>query len=251
MRVIKISGHQLDDGEYLAGFARSVAVLAEPVVVVHGGGRAIADLQARFGLPVEKVDGLRVTDAASMELVEMALSAQVNKRVVRALLAAGVDALGLSGVDGGLLRCRKKLHAGADLGYVGEICAVRAPLLQRLLAAGFVPVVSPVSLGEDDGAAYNVNADEGAMAVAAALGADQLDFISNVPGVLVQGQVVSYLSPAATLGLIADGVVLGGMIPKVRAALDALDRGVRQARIVDLPGLASDGGTCFGTEARA
>lgn len=249
MRVIKISGHQLDDDDYLAGFARSVAVLAEPVVVVHGGGRAIADLQARFGLPVVKVDGLRVTDAASMTLVETAMSAQVNKRVVRALLAAGVDALGLSGVDGGLLRCRKKLHPGADLGYVGEISAVRAPLLLQLLAAGLVPVLSPVSLGEDDGAAYNVNADEGAMAVAAALGADQLDFISNVPGVLVQGQVVSHLSPAATDALIANGVVQGGMIPKVRAALDALERGVRQARIVDLAGLAGDGGTCFGVEA--
>ena len=249
MRVIKISGHELADPHYLSAFAAALAALAEPLLVVNGGGRAIADLQARYDLPTRKVDGLRVTDAETMTLVEMAMSGLVNKQLVRALLAAGLDAVGLSGVDGALLRCRKKRHPQADLGFVGEVVSVRSGLLRMLLDQGITPVVSPVSLG-DDGAAYNVNADEGALAIAAALGARQLDFVSNVPGVLLRrddAAVLARLSPAETEALIGAGVITDGMIPKVRAALDAVAAGVGRARIVDLAGLPA-GGTHFSAD---
>jgi acetylglutamate kinase len=249
LRVIKISGHELADPGYRRAFGAALAALDEPLLVVNGGGKAIADLQAHFDLPTRKVDGLRVTDAQSMTLVEMAMSGLVNKQLVRALLGAGLDAVGLSGVDGGLLRCRQKAHPRTDLGFVGEITAVRAPLLRLLLDQGSVPIVSPVSLGED-GAAYNVNADEGALAIAAALGARQLDFVSNVPGVLRRrddSMVIPHLALTEAEALIADGTITDGMIPKVRAAVDAVARGVHQARIVNLAGL-STGGTRFSAD---
>jgi acetylglutamate kinase len=172
------------------------------------------------------------------------LSGQANKLIVMSLLAAGVDAVGLSGVDGGVLRCQKKQHPTADLGFVGTITQVRASVVQSLLAQGITAVLSPISLGED-GQIYNVNADEAASAVALALNARLLDFISNVPGVLFEGQVISQLTSVETEQLIHDGVVNGGMIPKVRAALTAVASGVPQARIVNLAGLATAGGTVF------
>ena len=248
MRVIKIGGNELSDAEFLAQLARDVRFLqtetAVPVIIVHGGGRAIGDLQAQLGLAPVKVDGLRVTDKASLHVAEMVLSGHSNKLIVKALLHAGVDALGLSGVDGGILRAQKKPHPQADLGYVGEIVAVRTDLLLQLGGMGVTAVLSPISLGVD-GFTYNVNADEAAAAVAEALHAEQLDFISNVPGVLADDVVVPHLTPQETQALIADGTISGGMIPKVSAALNAVERGVRQARIVNLIGLTADGGTIF------
>lgn len=243
-RVIKIGGNEMNAPGFLEQLAGQLARLAVdgPLVVVHGGGQDIAALQARLGLEPVKVDGLRVTDAESLAVAQMVLSGHTNKHIVRALLAAGIDAVGLSGVDGGLLRCRKKAHPTVDLGLVGEVTTVRAPLLARLQDAGIVPVVSPISLGED-GQIYNVNADEAAGAIAAALPAESLDFVSNVPGVLAGGELLSNLSMDEAEALIADGTVSGGMIPKVRTALDALDRGVRRVRIVNLDGLGGGGGT--------
>jgi acetylglutamate kinase len=245
--VIKIGGNELGAPGFLAALGetlRSAASRAGPPVIVHGGGQDIATLQARLGIEAVKVDGLRVTDAASLEVAEMALSGRANKQIVRALLAAGHDAVGLSGVDGGLLRCRRKQHPTADLGLVGEIVAVRADLLRLLLREGVTPVLSPISLGEDC-RAYNVNADEAAAAVAAALRAERLEFVSNVRGVLADGELLPQLTPSATEQLIAAGIISGGMIPKVRAALDALARGVASVRIVDLAGLSTTAGTTF------
>jgi acetylglutamate kinase len=244
MHVLKIGGNELDDAGFLQSLAQFVAGLGEPVVIVHGGGKAIADLQAKLGLTAVKVDCLRVTDAESLAIAQMVLSGQANKLIVMSLLAAGVDAVGLSGVDGGVLRCQKKQHPTADLGFVGTITQVRASVVQSLLAQGITAVLSPISLGED-GQIYNVNADEAASAVALALNARLLDFISNVPGVLFEGQVISQLTSVETEQLIHDGVVNGGMIPKVRAALTAVASGVPQARIVNLAGLATAGGTVF------
>lgn len=243
-RVIKIGGNEMNAPGFLEQLAGQLARLAVdgPLVVVHGGGQDIAALQARLGLEPVKVDGLRVTDAESLAVAQMVLSGHTNKHIVRALLAAGIDAVGLSGVDGGLLRCHKKAHPTVDLGLVGEVAAVRVELLVRLLDAGMMPVVSPISLGED-GQIYNVNADEAAGAIAAALPAETLDFVSNVPGVLAGGELLSNLSMDEAEALIADGTVSGGMIPKVRTALDALDRGVRRVRIVNLDGLGGGGGT--------
>ncbi len=246
IRVIKIGGNEMNTPGFLQELAAQLARLAAagPLVVVHGGGQDIAALQARLGLEPVKVDGLRVTDAESLAVAQMVLSGHTNKHVVRTLLAAGLDAVGLSGVDGGLLRCRKKAHPTVDLGLVGEVTSVRAGLLDKLIEAGLVPVVSPVSLGED-GQIYNVNADEAAGAIAAALAAAALDFVSNVPGVLAKGDLLPELNAAAAEALIADGTVSGGMIPKVRTALDALDRGIPRVRIVNLAGLGAGGGTIF------
>jgi acetylglutamate kinase len=168
--------------------------------------------------------------------------------IVAALLAAGVKAVGLSGVDGGLLRCRKKQHPTADLGYVGEIVEVQPEPIYALLDKGFTPVISPISLGLD-GQVYNVNADEAAGAIAAALKVEVLNFVSNVPGVLDgDGRLIQVLTPIQSAALIHQGVIRDGMVPKVQAALDTLTRGVATTRIVNLPGLAAGGGTRFSSE---
>jgi len=248
MRVLKIGGNELDDPGFVDVLAKSVARIqaetAEPIILVHGGGRAIAGLQGQLGLESVMVDGLRVTDVESLSVAQMVLSGHSNKIVVKALLAVGLDALGISGVDGGILRCRKKQHATIDLGYVGEIVQVRARLLQQLAGLGITTVLSPISLGLD-GLTYNVNADEAATAVALATGATQLDFVSNVPGVFRDEKVIPKLMAEETKQLIDAGIITGGMIPKVRAALEAIYQGVGQVRIVDLDGLAEAGGTLF------
>lgn len=242
MRVLKVGGNEMDDPAFLPGLAEAVAMADGPVVIVHGGGRAIADLQARLGLKTAKVDGLRVTDADSLTVAEMVLSGRANKQIVSALLAAGVDAIGLSGVDRGLLRCRKMTHPNADLGYVGEIVQVRTEVVLQLVAGGATPVISPISLGLD-GQTYNVNADHAAGALAAALGARLLVLISNVPGVTDQGTLIQTLTASRIRELIASGAIRDGMVPKVSAALSAVALGVQRARIVNLAGLIGDGGT--------
>jgi acetylglutamate kinase len=243
MRVLKIGGNELDEPSFLPHLAQALRQFTEPVLAVHGGGRAIAALQQQLGLQPKKVEGLRVTDEASLRVAEMVLSGQANKQIVRALLAAGLDALGLSGVDGACLRCRPKRHGLVDLGLVGEVTEVRTAWLRPMLAGGVV-VLSPISLGPE-GQAYNVNADEAACAVAQAFKASSLDFVSNVPGVLVRDRVVPTLSPHQGEELIAKGIIRDGMVPKVRAAMAALSQGVAEARIVNLDGLCADGGTRF------
>ncbi len=244
MHILKIGGNELSQPVFLQGLAEAVAQSHEPVVIVHGGGKAIADLQSRLGLETVKVDGLRVTDIESLNVAQMVLTGLANKQIVTALLAAGVDAVGISGVDGGLLRCQKKAHPTADLGYVGQIVSVRIELIEQLTAQGYTVVISPISLG-DDMHCYNVNADEAASAVAVAIDSELLDFVSNVPGVLQQNQVIPSLTPSETDALIESGVIRDGMVPKVRAALEAVALGVPQARIVNLAGLSGDGGTYF------
>ncbi len=240
--VIKVGGNDLDQPGFMGALAAAVARLsaARPCVLVHGGGRAISAVGQAFGLQPVYVDGQRVTDQAALDVAEMVLSGQVNKQIVRALLAAGVDALGLSGVDRGLLRVEPW---AAQLGRVGRIVAVRADVLRDLCAAGVVPVVSPIALGADG--AYNVNADHAAGAIAAALNAARAAFVTNVPGVRAGNDVAPRLSVAETRDLIARGVITGGMIPKVNAALAAVGAGVRQAVITDLAGLAAGTGTVF------
>lgn len=245
--VMKVGGHELDDPAFVAGLARAVAALraaGRAVVVVHGGGRAIADLQHKLGLAVHVVDGLRVTDDAGLDVAEMVLSGLSNKRLVAAFLAAGLDAIGLSGVDRGLLRCRPIEHPTADLGRVGTVEHVRVDVLLGLLADGVVPIVSPISLGPDD-RSWNVNADTAAAAIAGALGAARLALVSNVPGVRLGDGVAAQLDAAAVEAAIARGAIHGGMVPKVGAAFAALDAGVGEAWIVDLAGLASGRGTAI------
>lgn len=241
--VIKISGHELDSPDFLAELASTLKHFDTPVVIVHGGGKEITALQTRLGIEPRYVDGLRVTDAESLALVEMVLCGTVNKRIARTLVNAGIDAVGLSGVDGGLVSAEKLTHAAVDMGYTGEVTAVRVDLLLDLLDQGFIPVIAPICLGEESN--FNVNADHVAGAVAAALEADRLVFVSNVEGVLQDGQVIPRLTPAQVEALIADGTIFGGMIPKVKTALEALTGGVAHAVITNLQGLSSGGGTVF------
>jgi acetylglutamate kinase len=245
MQLLKIGGNELDSVDFLAGLGAFVAQASEPMILVHGGGQAIAHRQTQLGLDRKKVDGLRVTDAASMDVVEMVLSGTANKLLVKTLLAAGVNAIGLSGVDGNLLHCQKKAHPTADLGFVGETTAVNAPLLHQLLKLTPALVISPVSLDPTTHQSYNVNADEAASAIAAALDASLLTFVSNVPGVLENGRLHPHLTPQQTETLIANGVITDGMIPKARAALNAVAKGVNQARITNLAGLQANTGTIF------
>lgn len=241
LSVIKVSGHELDDAAFVAALGGALAGLDRPTVLVHGGGKELSAAFARYGADVTFVDGMRVSAPEQMPIIEMVLSGAINKRLVAALLTAGIDAIGLSGVDLGLARVVPHRPGGRDLGRVGEIVAVRSEVLRALLAQGWTPVVAPVSLGRDDFLPYNVNADMMAQALARALGASELTFVSNVPGVLVAGALVPQLSAAQIEALIAEGTISGGMVPKVRAALDALASGVGVARICNLGGLAGGG----------
>jgi len=244
-QVIKVSGSELDDPTFLAQFATAIAEMkrqgAQPVVV-HGGGKELTQLLAMMNAPTQFVDGLRVTDAKTRDAALMVLSGLANKRLVAALIAQGLDAIGLSGLDAGLIRVARLNEA---LGFVGRPTRVRGALLSAWLAQGLTPVVSPMSLGTD-GEIYNVNADHVAGAIAAALDAGLLTFVTNVPGVFDRAKaLIPQLSAAQVEALIADGTIFGGMIPKVRTALEALDAGVRRVRITDLAGLAGGGGTVF------
>ncbi|MCY3781107.1 MAG: acetylglutamate kinase [Chloroflexi bacterium] len=241
--VVKISGHCLGDETLLRQFARIVAGCDESLVIVHGGGPEISSLQQKLGIEPRYVDGLRVTDADSLALVEMVLCGLVNKRLVRHLLAAGVDAQGLSGVDRGLLRARQMRHESLNMGYTGEVESVRGKVICDLLALGVTPVIAPVCGGESSN--FNLNADPVAGALAEAISADSAVFISNVAGVLVAGERVAKMTRSRAETLIQSGEISGGMIPKVRTALDILSLGVSQVVITDLAGWAGGGGTTF------
>lgn len=244
--VLKVGGNELDDPDFLYGLSRAVqAVIDEGhfPVIVHGGGKAITDLQAKLGLPEQRIEGLRVTDAASLDIAEMVLSGLMNKRVVRALVGAGIRAAGISGVDDGTIYVEKMWHPLGDLGRVGDIQDVDDHLLRTLIAAGIVPVVSPISFGAHDSLSYNVNADHAATAIAAKLGAIKLVFISNVPGIQVAGRVVRAVTARQAEDWIAEGIIFGGMVPKVRSAVEAVRNGVAQAVITNLAGVQDGTGT--------
>ncbi len=237
VRVVKLGGNALDRPEWLAACARALEA-ARPVVVVHGGGQTVSAWSRRLGLPVERQGGLRVTTPEIAEVVEMVLGGPVSRLLVSALRAAGLDAIGLSGVDGGLLAAAP---AAGGLGHVGEIVQVRVPLLETLLRAGLTPVVAPIAppAGGGRGVPFNVNADDAAAAVAAALRAEELLFVSDVPGALIDGVVHPTLPVAEIEGLIEQGVAIDGMAAKLRAAARAVGAGVRAVRIGDLDMLES------------
>jgi acetylglutamate kinase len=230
IRVVKIGGAALSDAQWLTAFAGAAASSSAPLVVVHGGGPDITELSDRLGIEVRWHDGRRVTPPAALDVAAMVLSGRVNKRVVAALVTAGVDALGLSGIDGGLLRA--DLVEGGALGRVGRVVSVRAELLRALLGAGHTVVVSPISLGAD-GEALNVNADDAAAAVAAGLSASELVFLTDVPGVRDADGLRRWLNPSEAQGLVQAGVAHGGMGVKLRAGVQALDSGVPAVRIGD------------------
>ncbi|MEM9797910.1 MAG: acetylglutamate kinase [Pseudomonadota bacterium] len=231
--VIKLGGHAMGSDEGMASFARDV-VLMRTVginpVVVHGGGPMINDLLARLGVTSEFVRGKRVTDAETVEVVEMVLAGQVNKRIVQALNAAGGRAVGLSGKDADLIVCDQ---TDPDLGFVGTPRQVNPGLLQNLFRDEMIPVIAPIGTG-DGGETYNINGDTAAGAVAAALKADRLLLLTDVAGVKdASGQVVTALSASQVRELTETGIIAGGMIPKTETALVALEGGVRAVVILD------------------
>ncbi|WP_300786751.1 acetylglutamate kinase [uncultured Desulfovibrio sp.] len=231
--VIKFGGHAMDKEALCAAFAEDLAVLSAEgtrCVVVHGGGPQISALLERLHIESRFENGLRVTDEATMQAVEMVLCGQVNKDVVRRFAAHGVRAAGISGRDGGLLLASVRQPA---LGRVGEVDKVDPALVECLLAGGFVPVVAPVA-SDAAGLPLNINADTAAGALAGALHADFFVLISDVPGVLDgEKRLIPTLDRARSQSLMAEGVINGGMIPKVDSCLHALDAGCRRALILD------------------
>ena len=246
--VVKIGGHDIADVAFLTELALVIRDLPVPVIVVHGGGTEISELQELMGIVPQYEDGVRITDAASLMVVEMVLCGVVNTRLVRYLVSAGVDALGMSGVDRRLVQAVRMPHGKRDMGFTGRVQSVRGDVLREMLTQSIVPVIAPLSLGIDASVTYNVNADHVAGAVGVAVNAARVVFITNVEGVMAGGMLQTILDVERANRLIANGTISGGMIPKVRTALAALDGGVSQAVITNLHGLQTGGGTVFPRE---
>ena len=239
--VIKIGGAALEDAFVLRKCAKAIAELAQDghrVAVVHGGGGALTRMLKQLGKQSEFVGGLRVTDAETRDVALMVLGGLINKKMVAAIQAAGMPAVGFCGGDGMTFRARKKLIRGNDLGFVGEICFAEPCWIEALWQQGGVPVLASLALGAD-GEYYNVNADEMAAACAAACHANALIFLTDVPGVKdAEGSVIPWLSTKEAEDLVAHSVVSGGMLPKLRACKQALKQGVGRVRI--LPAAEAD-----------
>jgi acetylglutamate kinase len=234
--VIKYGGAAMKDAALRASFAVDVVLLKQigvRPVIVHGGGPQIGALLERLGRKSTFVDGLRVTDDETMEVVEMVLGGTVNREIVELVQRGGGRAVGLTGSDGGLIRVRRKLSNGRDIGRVGEVTSVDPAVIEAVSSQGFIPVVAPIGVG-DDGLTYNVNADEAAGAIAQALRAEKLILLTDVEGVLdADGRLIRQLRPEEARAQIASGVVRGGMIPKVECCLAALEGGVARAHVID------------------
>ncbi|MCC6349499.1 MAG: acetylglutamate kinase [Candidatus Eisenbacteria bacterium] len=246
--VLKLGGRALETPGAAAEFAGALAALGRPAVLVHGGGAEVTQWCLKLGLETRFADGLRVTDAATLEVAAAVLAGLANKRLVAALRERGVDAVGLAALDGGTLAVRPHARA-SSLGAVGEVAGADPSLLESLLAAGRTPVLA--SLGAYRGALLNVNADDAAAALAAALGACDLLLLSDAPGLELDGAVVRELPAAAIARALARPEVGGGMRPKLRAAAAALAAGVGRAHIACWNGpetlAALLGGTGAGT----
>lgn len=231
--VIKLGGHAMGSDEAMDEFARDVTLMRQigvNPVIVHGGGPMINDMLKRLDIQSEFVGGKRVTDAATMEVVEMVLSGLVNARIVQAISEQGGRAVGVSGKDSGLIVCDPE---DPKLGLVGKPTEVNPRLLRDLAEKGIIPVIAPLGMGRD-GETFNINGDTAAGAIAAALGADRLLLLTDVAGVKnAEGDVVTELTATQINEMIGDGTIAGGMIPKVQTALDALEGGARAAVILD------------------
>jgi acetylglutamate kinase len=238
--VIKYGGNAMEDAALKSSFARDVVLLKlvglNPVIV-HGGGPQIDDLLGRLGKGREFVDGMRVTDAETMKVVEMVLGGQVNKEIVALINQHGGRAIGITGKDDGLIRA-KRLTAfrngkPVDLGFVGEVAAIRPDAIRHLEEGGFIPVIAPIGV-DDEGRSYNINADLVAGKIATVLKAEKLILLTNAAGVLDgSGKVLTGLTYQQVDELIADKTIHGGMLPKIGCALDAVKAGVRTAHIID------------------
>jgi len=244
--VVKYGGHAMGDPEAARDFAEDIVLLKAVginPVVVHGGGPQIGQMLARLGVESTFVDGLRVTDEATAKIAEMVLSGGINKELVGWLAAAGGKAIGLSGKDGGMVTARKvtrttrdpdsNIERVIDLGFVGEPAMVDTSVIDTAVAAGMIPVIAPIAAGAD-GATYNINADTMAGAIAAALGAARLFLLTDVAGVLDgEGKLLTDLTPADIHRLRREGVIHGGMVPKLETCINAVEAGCEAAVVLD------------------
>ena len=232
--LIKIGGSTVNSTGLLTELADSVHEIHEAsntVMLVHGGGKDIARDLEKLNKEFTFVQGMRITDSETMHTVQKVLSGDVNKRIVATFLKEKVKALGISGVDGGLLTAEKLMIDGEDIGFVGKIKAVDTALLDLVFTGGFVPIISPVSLCDKDYEVYNINADLAASEIAVADNVDDLIFISDVPGVLIDGKVKKTIHINEIEGFIEEEHITCGMIPKMRSAADAITRGVKRVHI--------------------
>ena len=241
--VVKYGGNAMTDEHLKQCFARDVVLLklvGMNPVVVHGGGPQIENLLARVGKKGEFVQGMRVTDAETMELVEMVLGGQVNKEIVNLINQHGGKAVGLTGKDGNFIRAKKLMMENKDapgdlidIGQVGDIVSIDPSLIALLDSGAFIPVIAPIGVGSE-GETYNINADVVAGKIAEVLKAEKLVILTNTPGVLDKdGNLLTGLTPKKIDALVADGTLSGGMLPKIGSALDAARGGVRNVHIID------------------
>ena len=244
--VIKYGGHAMGDASLAEKFARDIVLMKQvgiQPIVVHGGGPQIAAMLERLKIQSSFVDGLRVTDAATVEIVEMVLSGSINKQIVSAINAAGGVAVGLSGKDGNLIEATRltrkvkdpdsNIEKILDLGFVGEPSVINTDIIDELEESNIIPVIAPIGIGAD-GQTYNINADTAAGALAAALSACKLMLLTDVPGVLSKSkELYSELTLSDVAKLMKDGTISGGMIPKLETCIDALEGGVEAVHILD------------------
>ncbi|MDP9241927.1 MAG: acetylglutamate kinase [Actinomycetota bacterium] len=233
--VIKYGGAAMESAPLARPFAEDIALLTSTgihPVIVHGGGPQVTEMSNQLGIETRFVDGLRFTDDATLDVATMVLAGKLNTKVVSDLLAGGVRAVGLSGVDGGLLHARKQVEP--DLGHVGEVVKVNPEVVATLMERNFVPVVASIAIDEVQGQAYNVNADVVAAELAVGLGADKLIFLNDVPGIVTPtGELLPELGASECADLVASGVADGGMIPKLESSVRALRSGVRRVHLID------------------
>ena len=233
--VIKYGGNAMIDGELKSSFARDVVLLKlvglNPVVI-HGGGPQISSTLERLGITSDFVDGLRVTTQETIDVVEMVLGGSVNKEIVSLINSHGGKAVGLTGKDGELIKARK-ISTKQDIGFVGEVEFVNPAIVRHLEQDNFIPVIAPIGVGAK-GETYNINADSVAGAIASELQAEKLILMTNTPGVLdKQGELLTGLDDAQVASFIDDGTIVGGMMPKVECALNAVQNQVKTAHIID------------------
>jgi len=234
--VVKYGGNAMHDDNMIQSFARDI-VLMKAVgmnpVVVHGGGPQIGGHLQKLGKESVFIDGMRVTDGETMDVVEMMLGGLVNKAIVNHINQQGGRAIGLTGKDGGMIRARKMTINGQDIGQVGEVEAIDPRVVRHLESGGFIPVIAPIGVGED-GQAFNINADLVAGKMASVLQAEKLMLLTNAPGVMDRdGNILTGLNVGQVQSLIGDGTIYGGMLPKIQCALDAVNSGVKNAVIID------------------
>ena len=233
--VIKYGGAAMVDEELEQTFAQDVTLLKKvgiKIVIVHGGGKEVTDIAGQLGIESRFIDGQRYTDKPMMDVVQMVLAGKTNKDIVGRINRHDGEAIGLCGIDANLIQVRKQTGNGTDLGFVGEITNVNTQYLQLLLDSNILPVIAPIGV-DANGEVYNINADVAAAGIAASLHAEKLVYLSDVEGVIVDGELIHSMEQEEAHGLIDRKIITNGMIPKIHSAFKALDSGVSKVHLID------------------